>query len=1113
MPPFESSEASSLEHRLLSEGWSLSQRLDWITNHELQEDNGFQEEDLLQSWKRVVAPHNHEHFDRRLAWDGISPEAAASVLQPSQANFPTNPSWWTTLTSIRQAAIEGLDPLELKERCAGEPFVHAWRPAAAWALQTLKERCCNLEPTLTLCSEAWLDLVEGLLVRLCNTAGHALWEKFNERRSPGRMLIAHLGASGDSSGKPTREVYDTFIAELLSSGYALLLFDFPVLGRLLSQVVEFWLEGTSEMLQRVAASRRDLHKHFGIDPEAALRKVQLGLSDPHRGGRAVAILDFSSKANKHNKVVYKAKDMQLDQAYQDFLRTINHFSAMPPLRTLMVLPRHGYGFMEWVEHRPCSSEDGLARFYTNAGRHIGLLHLLGCSDCHHENLIACDDQLMLIDSETLLNSSLVNVSSDGDAPHHLLSSVQISMEDSVLRIGLLPNWTIEGAGNKHAFDISALGIIPTPEREMPGWLAINSDGMIPSRLKQPCKLPTSLPIGMGSQPRLTEFVEQLCAGFTQQLLEAMCESATLIEALAKFKGLPRRQLARGTRLYFAIQQRMLRPASLRNAVAHGLVLEQLSRCFIAINKRPNSWPMFKAEVLQMEQLDIPLFEHLIDSDDLPLPHGLAPIRGYWLASGLESAKRRLLELDCDEIGFQEQLIRGSITASQLKADQRGNDGRYIPDSGAPQLTEELGICAFSTEDYRHESFRLGEELWRDAIRDRKGRPEWLGLDLGADGFSFKFGLVGNSLYSGATGIALLFARLAMSSPNPTSAACWHERAWCCFERLAELSEGNSMDPLFRKLPYLPCGLHGTGGIILAIQLLSQAKKTTKASQLVDKVMQQLRPERLQADENFDVLGGVAGLIGPLLLMGTPQALELASICGDRLVDQQLDSGGWVSSAFASKSRPALTGFSHGAAGIAAALSRLAKVTGENRYAESARRGIAYEREVFVADEGNWPDFRSSSEANEFMLSWCHGAPGILLSRHIMRSAGLADADLEYELHIARRSTLANLESRKRSFGNPPAHLCCGVLGLTSLIRLVDFSNGTLLDPAVPDAEALVISRARASGGYKYVSVGSEMLNLPGLISGKAGVALALLEAAEGLLWIPQVLSAGLYESP
>lgn len=1113
MAALESSQASSLDQRLLLEGWSLSQRLIYIANHVQHADDDNPTDDLLRRWRQVISPYNHEYFDKRLKWDSISPDTAALALQPPPEYCPTNPAWWFILSSIRQVTNERFDLTGLNERCVDEPFVHAWRPAAAWALQKLQERCYELQPLLLLSPEAWLDLAEALLVRLCNTAGHALWEKFNERRTPGQILIAHLGARGDGSGVPIHEVYDDFIAELLSSGYGLLLNDFPVLGRLQSTVIELWLDGTAEMLERIASSRMELQQYFGIFPGSILHKVQMGLSDPHRGGRAVAIICFDNEtASDLTRVVYKPKDLQLDRAYQDFLRTLNHSSTMSPLRTVMVLARDGYGFMEWVEHRPCRTDEELARFYTNAGRHLGVLHLLGCNDCHHENLIASNDQLILIDSETLFNPSLVDVDSGDADTQHLLSSLQISMEDSVLRIGLLPHWTIEGAGRKNAFDVSALGIVPTPEREMPGWMAINSDGMMSCSIMKSCELPTSLPVTMGSSQRLTDFIDQLCAGFTQQLLEALNLSSILIETISRFKGLPRRVLARNTRLYFAIQQQMLTPASLRSSVAHGLVLEKLSRCFLPVNKKPNSWPMFQAEMLQMEQLDIPLFEHLIDNDDLPLPHGMVPIRGYWLASGLESAKRRLIELDCDEISFQEQLIRGAINARQLKPDQRGDEAGSINDSSSPQLTDEPS-CILSADDYRHEAFRLGEELWIDSVRDRKGRPEWLGIDLGTDGESFKFGLVGNSLYSGSTGIALLFERLALSSHDPAVSACWHERAWSCFARLAELGEGNSMNPLFRKLAYLPYGLHGAGGTLLALQLLSKSG-STQAAQLAEKIVLQLRPGLLQADESFDVLSGVAGLIGPLLLLGSPQALDIASICGNRLLELQLVSGGWVSSAgHASHSRPALTGFSHGAAGIAAALARLAQVTGVHRFAEAARRAVAYEREVFVSDKGNWPDFRNSSKPIDFMMSWCHGAPGILLSRQVLQAAGLADDKTEFEIHIARNSMLANLASLNCSTGNPPAHLCCGVLGLTSLLRIVDGTNGVILDPVVPHTEGLLVSKARVNGGYKFLGVGSGMHNLPGLLSGKAGVALALLEAGEGLHWIPQVLCAGLHALP
>jgi hypothetical protein len=61
------------------------------------------------------------------------------------------------------------------------------------------------------------------------------------------MLLAHLGASGDGKGEPVHEAYDIFVAELLESGYGLLLGEFPVMGRLLAVLCALWLEGSEEI--------------------------------------------------------------------------------------------------------------------------------------------------------------------------------------------------------------------------------------------------------------------------------------------------------------------------------------------------------------------------------------------------------------------------------------------------------------------------------------------------------------------------------------------------------------------------------------------------------------------------------------------------------------------------------------------------------------------------------------------------------------------------------------------------------------------------------------------------------------------------------------------------
>jgi hypothetical protein len=46
--------------------------------------------------------------------------------------------------------------------------------------------------------------------------------------------------------------------------------------------------------------------------------------------------------------------------------------------------------------------------------------------------------------------------------------------------------------------------------------------------------------------------------------------------------------------------------------------------------------------------------------------------------------------------------------------------------------------------------------------------------------------------------------------------------------------------------------------------------------------------------------------------------------------------------------------------------------------------------MFDGARGNWPDFRGSPDPTGLMNTWCHGAPGILLWRHLLMAAGLGD---------------------------------------------------------------------------------------------------------------------------
>ena len=141
---------------------------------------------------------------------------------------------------------------------------------------------------------------------------------------------------------------------------------------------------------------------------------------------------------------------------------------------------------------------------------------------------------------------------------------------------------------------------------------------------------------------------------------------------------------------------------------------------------------------------------------------------------------------------------------------------------------------------------------------------------------------------------------------------------------------------------------------------------------------------------LDVMGGVAGTAVVLLNLykttGKEAFLESAMCCGRRLVDtvsEMPDGKAWVTDA----AEQALTGFSHGTAGIAWALLRLATHTSDETFRELALEAIAYERSLFNSIIQNWADLRnleidetvSIADVKGF-FAWCHGAPGVALGR-------------------------------------------------------------------------------------------------------------------------------------
>ena len=1069
-------------------------------------------DDHFAAWRDALGADEPGKLEKRLHWEGLDPAEAALRLAG------------TVATEAEATGEEARDPLPLQawlreaapvvdgelEDPEGAPlFAELWSRLAARAREELEAAL----PPATFAAmapgrEPLRDLEQSLLRRLARIGQGVLWKKFEERRTPGEVFLAHLGLGGDAPARPRRDKYLAFLEELRAEGLAGLLREFPVLGRHLHTVITLWQLGSREMLERVSADREDLAATFGFPPGSVLVAVRQELSDPHRGGRAVAVLSFRPAAEGDEapvRVVYKPKDMRLDAAYQEALRHTGLGADDAPLRSLQVLPREGYGYMEFVEHRTCGSEEELARFYRNAGRLTAFLHLLACTDCHHENLIAAGEELILIDTETLFEGEHARALSAAEEPP-AQSELQQRLGRSVLRSGLLPQWMFMGKA-KTAMDISALGIAPPTEatRTVPDYLGRNSDGMMVGTREVPAFLPTSLPTGVGERNRLADFQEAFLAGFRDQAtrLREDADSWTGADGiLATFKGLTRRIVLRATRIYFTLQEEALLPDRLRSEWTQGLVLEKLHRATLVAPERPPNWPVGLAEIAQMEQLDIPFFEHRIDSGEIFLG-GQGSLKGLIETTGYDTVLGNFRELSGDSIDLQCALIRGVVAARRMRASARTTE----PVGDAPaEPSRAPSPAPPSLHQRRAEAVRIADELLGSALGSASadGDLEWLGMDLGADNDKFTFGPLGPSLYGGSTGIALFLEVLASTGAGQPER--YRAAARAALRPILRLFGEGTPGEWHRWWRDQSLGLSGCGGVLLALTSIAQLDEEVDAifREGWPRALAALHPEFVRKDHTLDLMGGTSGLVGPLLSVPGEVPAELLESLGEHLVAQQGESGGWQG--IQAPGSPPLTGLSHGAAGIAAALARLSTVTGKRSFGDAARRGLAYERSCFDEDEGNWPDFRSHTSAPTgkptFMSSWCHGSAGIALGR-----ASLMGTDLWDE--TAREESLAALRNVARRPSSID-HLCCGRMGQAVILEAVGALLGEReLEAAGASLRAETVAAGSAGNGssYHFFRTAESNLSLPGLFTGHAGIGLALLpEGRDSLL---HILSVGL----
>lgn len=374
---------------------------------------------------------------------------------------------------------------------------------------------------------------------------------------------------------------------------------------------------------------------------------------------------------------------------------------------------------------------------------------------------------------------------------------------------------------------------------------------------------------------------------------------------------------------------------------------------------------------------------------------------------------------------------------------------------------------------------------------------------GADGtLGIRQETAGPELYQGTAGIGVFLAECDRLTGDRTL----RRTAAGAFRHAVRIATSR---------PYGQLGFFsGDAGVAHALHRYEQCSGDTEFAEAARRLIVAFSG-RERADTATDIMSGAAGtLLGAVSLHEGfgPVALDVARVCGEQLLAQSRHgAGGW--SWFPSNANARdLTGLAHGAAGIAHALLELFVATNDESYRFAAEQGFAYEREFRTGD--NWLDLRHTAafqyvrrhpttpaharrEAAEVppyaaktMTAWCHGAPGIALTRlraYALLGREIYRADAEMAVKTVRDALLRRAPSGDFS-------LCHGAAGLSETLLLA----ATVLD----DTDAETDARRIAAHACRYELAGapwpSGTLNgsyEPSLLLGEAGIGLHYLRLA------------------
>lgn len=1010
-------------------------------------------------WRGEPPLEDERVFRLRLAAEALTEEALAEILaQPVEAlwaAFSEMPDWAASLSRILDSADGELQDVPWRDpqfdRVASSMLMIA-APFIRDGLRRLRRRITALSAGD---GGALLD-ASSLPALLCSMLPSQLAPRLN------RIIALEVNLArvrGSLVGATPEARYDDFVRQLCRRDRLReLLETYPVLARHLVSVIDDWERFASEFLGHLVADWPDISMTLLLPRHPGrLSVIDSELGDQHRGGRRVVALGFESGM----RLVYKPRSLDVDLHFQSLLEWVDRHAGGPGFRKMRVLPRGDHGWCEWISHEPCSTRAEIERFYTRQGGYLAILHALGATDFHSENVVAHGEHPVLVDLESVFQPRLgVGEAATFEDP------ASLALESSVMSTGLLPN-RVDDAKAARGVDVSGLGGRGGQPSPVPisRWEGVATDRM--RMIDRHVELEGSLnrPVLAGSEVEIADHRAAVRSGFERVYRALMTNrDEVLASLLGTFARDEIRVIPRATKVYNELLRPSFHPDLARNALDRDLFLSCLWR---VVPDLPHLGRLAPAELGDVRAGDIPIFTASAGAETLRTSRG-GTVTGVVKRSGIEEAAQRIASMGNSDLERQLWLVDASFATLEVGTGRATWPHWQPPSKTSPASPARLVAAARA----------IGDRL--DTLAHRRGDAvNWLGVTPAAgEGWSLAPSDAG--LYSGVSGLALFLGYLGTETGE---------------ERFDKLARG-ALETFRHQLKAFerwsrapdPGAFSGVAGGVHAMAHLGTLWNDAALLEEAE-ALGALLPALVEEDGCPDFLCGAAGCVATLLALhaARPSRTTLASAvsCGDAILARAVRAGAGLGWPVPSAGEIPLAGFAHGAAGIAYALLALTGASGAERFRTAALDGIAYERSLFER-HGFWPDLRrvATEYGDERLCAWCHGASGIGLARLGALSECQDPATRDEIAHAVERTL-------REGFGLNHS-LCHGDLGNLELLLQASETVDGLSAREIDSLAATVLADLEGNGCRTGLPLGIEA---PGLMTGLAGIGYGLLRLA------------------